>query len=169
MTKQTLIIGSLLVGAVIAGILMMLGSGENSGELQQRLSARHATTLKIIADGQKNLSDDELSKLNSELSIVLQGDDAALKPALADVGFKKASKEIVAAEADLATFEKLKNAKLNAQYDATYHVVLTQKLESLLALLQELHGATNSKTLKSVLATEHHHLTTFRDGLSQLN
>ena len=168
-TKRSLLLIISGAFAVIAGAFMLFASGDRSGPLQQRLSARQATTLAIIDDGKKNLTDDELQKLNSELSIVLLSDNNKLTAALAAAGTKKADKATTAAEADAATFEKLKTAKLNAQYDSTYQTVLSQKLESLMALSQELHGKTKKKQLKAVLAEEYTHLATYQKALEELN
>lgn len=156
--------------AAIAGGLMLLAAGsDNSGQLMKRLSARQTTTLKLVADGQKNLTDDNLQKLNSELSLILLSDSAIVQSELANAGLeKKIDKEVVAAEADSGTFDKLATAKLNAQYDVTYRTILTQKLESLSALLQELHDKTRSKPLKAALATEYKHLSGYIDELEKL-
>lgn len=168
MTGRTLL---LVVGgalAVLAGGVMLFASGDNSGELRQRTSARQTTTLKLIADGQKNISDDDLAKINSEMSLVLLGDTTKLTRALKTAGLTKQSKTITAAEADADTFDKLKTAKLNAQYDAAYQTVITQKIESLRALLQELHSKTKSKTLKTVVADEYQHLGIYLNQLQKL-
>lgn len=168
MTRRTLFIGLGLLAAIIAGMLMMLGSRDNSQALQQRLSARQATTIKVIADGSKNLTHPDLAKLNSELSLVLAGDNKAVSSALAAAGMKKADKSVTSAEADTATFDKLKTAKVNGQYDRTYQSVLVIRLESLRGLLQELHGATKNQALKSALSTEYKHLGTYLEALESL-
>lgn len=166
--KGLLLIGLLIVAITAAVFMLFASSSDNNGQLMQRLSARQATTLKIIADGQKNLTNDDLSKINSELSIILLSSDAALQTELKSAGIKKLDKTITAAEADSETFTKLTSAKLNAQYDSTYKTVLTQKLESLQALLRELHDKTKSKSLKTVLSTEYKHLSTYSDELGKL-
>lgn len=168
MTHRVFIIVLAMVAAVVAGILLMFAGSDSTGTLQQRLSARQTTTLKIVADGQKNITSPSLAKINSELSIVLTGDNAAVQAALTNAGLKKVEKTITADEADLVTFEELKSAKLNGQYDATYQRILTQKLESLRALLQELHGATKISDLKPSLATEYKNLGVYLDALEKL-
>lgn len=168
MTHRTFLLVLLLVGAIITGMLMMFASSDNTGQLQQRLSARQETTLKLVADGKKNITDDRLAKLNSELSIVLTGDNTAIQAALKSAGLKKVEKTILADEADLATFEQLGSAKLNGQYDTTYRRVMTQKIESLMSLLQELHDATKIKDLKPSLAAEYKHLGTYLDAMNKL-
>lgn len=157
-----------LVVAVIVSLVLIVSSSDNTGPLQQRLSARQTTTLKITEDSRENITDDEIAKFNSELNIVLMSDDAVVQGALKGAGMKKVDKETAAAEADTATFEKLQTAKINGQYDRTYRVVIEQKLESLRSLLQELHGSTKDKALKSALASEYEHLGFYLDALTKL-
>lgn len=165
---RLVIIVAVLFSAIVGGFLLIASSSDNTGQLLQRVSARQTTTLRLIADGQKNLTRDDLRKINSELNIILLSDNATLQAELTSAGIKKLDKEVVSAEADQTTFEKLASAKLNAQYDATYQTTLTQKLESLRALLRELHDKTKSKSLKTALASEYSHLTTYIDELSKL-
>lgn len=168
MTKRTLllIIGGLV--AVIVGGALLIASQDNTGQLQQRLSARQATTLKLIADGQKNISDDDLAKINSELSLILIGDNTTLTAALKTAGLKKVDPATKSAEADAESFEALTTARINAQYDSAYQNILMQKLESLQALLKELHGKTRSKSLKAAVATEYSHVTNYLSQLETL-
>jgi hypothetical protein len=167
-SPRLIAIAFVIVAALVGGFLMLASSSDNSKDLMHRLGARQATTLKLIGDGQKNLNSDQLTKINSELNLILISDNAALETEITGAGIKKLDKEVVAAEADTETFEKLASAKLNGQYDATYKTVLTQKLESLRALLRELHDKTKSKSLKTVLANEYQHLTTYSDELEKL-
>lgn len=156
----------LAVLAVLVGVfLLVASSSDGSRQLLERLSARQATTLKLLADGQKNLTDDNLSKLNSELTLVLLSDTNALDTELSKAGIKKIDKDILASETDEATFDKLKTAKLNGQYDTAYRTVLTQRLESLRSLLRELHDKTKSKSLKSVTNAEYTHLSGYINSL----
>ena len=158
-----------VIAVIVGGFMLLAASSDNSGQLMQRLSARQNTTLKLVADGQKNLSDDNLQKINSELNLVLLSDNTLVQSELTGAGIaKKMDKDIVASEADSATFDKLATAKLNAQYDTTYRVTLTQKLESLSALLRELHDKTKSKSLKTALASEYKHLNGYIDELEKL-
>ena len=166
--KRLVLIIFILIAVIGAGLMLIAASSDNNGQLMQRLSARQATTLKLVADGQKNLVSDDLSKINSELNIILLGDNSALQAELTKAGIKKIDKDVTAAEADSETFTKLTTAKVNGQYDTAYKTTLTQKLESLRALIRELHDKTKSKSLKSVLATEYKHLSTYVDELDKL-
>lgn len=168
MSKRTLmlIIGGLLI-AVVA-FMLLFASGDNSETLQQRTKARQNTLIEIVDDGKKNLTSDELGKINSELYLVLLSDDAELQAALKTAGLKKVDKTITAAEAGTETLEMLESAKLNAQYDAKYRTVLTQKLESHRALLKELHSKTKSKSLKEAVSKEYKHLGEYHAALEKL-
>lgn len=162
----------LLVGgiaAVVIGGLLLLLNQDSSGQLQQRLYARQTTTMKLLADGQMNLSGDDLSKLNSELSLILASDHTGLVSALKSVGLKKVEDTIKSEEADTDVFKSLRTAKLNAQYDSVYLAALTQKIDSLHALLKELHGKTRSEKLRTALATEYKHLTPYLNQLEALS
>lgn len=165
---RTLLLISGGLVALAAGAFMLLSTGDSSGELQQRAVARQNTTLRLIADGQKNITNDDLAKINSELNIVLIGDNNQLQAAVKTAGLKKVAKTITSNEVDTATFETLKDAKLNAEYDDAYQNALTQKLESLRALLQELHGKTSSRKLKTIVAAEYSHLGFYLNQLEKL-
>lgn len=168
MTKRTLFLVLGGAAAVIVSGLLLLNSQDGSAQLQQRLHARQTTTIKLIADGQKNLSNDDLSKINSELSLILSGDHTELVAALKAAGLTKIDVSIKSTEADTEVFETLKTAKLNAQYDSAYQNILTQKLESLHALLKEVHGKTRSPELRTAIAVEYKHLTPYINALSEL-
>ena len=166
--RAFLIVGSLVILAVIVAAFLLFGTRDNSGVLRERLSARQTVTLSVIADGQKNISGEDLGKLNSEVSIVLKSDDAALQAALKAAGTKP-DKKITASEADTDSVTELKTAKLNGQYDSKYRSILNQKLESLQALVKELYGSSKSKSLKATLNVEYGHLDTYLNQLRALN
>lgn len=164
-SRQTLLVGIILIVAVIAGLLLLTMGGDHSGALQQRLDARQKTLIKLVGDGQKNLQDDKLLKLNSELSLVLLSDNNTLTSALTLP--KKTDKTITANEADTATFDKLDTARINGQYDTTYKDALTQKLTTTLALMRELNDAAKKKSVKTALSTEYTHLAGYLSQLQQ--
>lgn len=159
-TKQTFIVIVAVVVAIIAGGLLLLSSGDKSIKLLPKLSVRQETTLKLIADGQKNITDQDLKKINSELNSNLMSDNAAIQAAIKGAGVtsKKITKDIKAKEADAALFEKLANAKLNGQYNATYQTVAVTKLRSLQSLLKETHDKSKNKEFRTILALEYEHL-----------
>ena len=145
-----------------------MNAAGNDPILRQKLSARQITTLQIIADGQKNLTSDSLKKINSELNLVLQSDNAELQSALTASGIKKADKVVASSESGAETLTSLKNAKLNGQYDKAYQTVITQKLTSLRGLILEVHQQSRSKSMKAVLVTEDTHLKSYIDQFEKV-
>ena len=165
---RTLTVLVLLVLAIAVGLVLLIASGDRSGPLQARVSARQTTTLRLVADGKKNLSSDQLTKLNAELQVVLISDNVTLQSALAGAGLKKVDKKVTAAETDSLTFMKLQTAKVNGQYDSTYRGVLLQKLDSLRGLLKELYSETKNKQLKAAVNAEYKHLSGYYDTLEKI-
>jgi phage-related protein len=161
-----MIIVGLLVVALLIGGFVIFKSKDTSGVLRQQLRERQAATLLILDDGQKNISDENLAKVNSELSLIMKGDNTAIQSALKELKTKKSSKETIAAESAGDTLSRLKISKLNGVYDATYRLAITQKIDSLHALLKEIYTKTHSKSLKTAIGTEYDHLTTFLDRLN---
>lgn len=167
-TKQTWLIIIGLIVAVIAGGSLLALSGDKSLKLLPRLSARQTTTLKIVADGQKNIVDRDLRKLNSELNITLTSDNAAIQSQLKGAGLSEIRPEIKAIEADTETFKALENAKINGRYDTAYKTAAIKKLTSLRDLLREVHEKTKNKALRQTLATEYEHISTHLRELKTL-
>lgn len=169
LTPRLLFIIGFIVFAIIASIvLMFMNAATKDTTLRQKLSARQTTTIEIIADGQKNLTSDTLKKINGELNLVLKSDDAELQAALIASGMKKVEKEVLASEAGTETLTNLTNAKLNGAYDGTYKTVITQRLNSLRALMLEVHEQSRSKALKAVLVDQDTHLKSYVDQLETL-
>ncbi len=151
------VIAFILAGlvAVVAGIFLLLNSGDNSGALQQRMTLREKALLEITKDGQKHIISPELRKINSEISILLYGHSARLDAAYKKSGVKATKdKAVVSDENADASLEKLKSAELNGQYDSVYKGVLTQHLTALNALGREFHNSTKSKSVKDALSAQ---------------
>lgn len=168
MTRNTLYIIIGFVVVIIIAIILLIGSRDGSSALQQRMSLRQDNTLKLIADGRKNIVHGELQKINGELGIVLESNNAQLSEALQSAGLKKISKEITADETIDQTLEKLNQAKLNARYDSVYLSTLQVQLEALNALSTELFNTTKSKTLKNALMGQYKNVNIFLKQLREL-
>lgn len=145
--RALLLIGGALA-AIIIGAVLLANSGDKSGPLQLRLSARLATLEKMSSDGRKNLSSGDLKELNGRLAIQLASDQKTIGDAMTA---RKPNKDITAAEADTASFDTLEDARLNSRYDTTYRRIVSQKLDSTTALMRELYDSTRSKALKAAL------------------
>lgn len=161
-------IGLSIAIALSLGALLLMTSGDSTQTLQQRLSARNTSLLKVLADGQKNITNDDLRKFNSELTLVLTGDAANVQSVLKIAGAIKIDKTITAEESNAQTLQKLIDAKLNGRYDTAYKQVLSTQLESLSELLRELYGATTSRSLREATNTQYKHVTTYRKQLTTL-
>jgi len=160
-----LIIGAVVL--VIAGIIMVLSSQDNTGALQSRLSARLTTLQKIVAEGTKNAKDPDLRELNSSIGIQVLSDATSIGTELAKAGMKKPDKSFVTAEADTASFTALRDASLNNRFDDAYRKLIAQKLDSTNALVKELYDKTSRKGLKAVLNTTYGHFNQLQTQLAE--
>lgn len=162
--RLILVVIGLLV-AVFAGIGLLIANQDNTGALSQRLTLRLEALEDILKDGKKNATSDKMKKLTGELSILLTGDKATIEAALPATKTKK-SDTLTEAESSKPSIERLKNAKINANYDTAYASELTAKLEATSALIRELHSETKSKALKEALDTTLQHLTQVQKELA---
>lgn len=136
---------------IIAGGLMAATNRDPLRENLQRASLRYAAVIALTNDAQEEIGNSELYKINSEASLFLSSGSASISAELASRYGTKIPKEITASETDTTTPEKLNQASLLARYDPTYRQALTQKIESLDALLIEMIGQTRSKSLLATL------------------
>lgn len=156
-----------MLALIIAGFLLTLGNSKPTTEMQ-RLSARLENLQTIIDQGTAHTKGGDLRKVHSDASILITGDIARINDALKSAGLKKVPKEIAALEQDTATLENLKDAQLNGRFDDAYKKALSQKLESTMVLMRELHHKTKSRDLKGTLATSYSHFNGILDQLSKL-
>jgi len=156
-----LIAGGLVV--ILLGVFLLINSGDKTGALQQRLSARLSTMQRIIAEGKKNVHDPELSEINSVISLQVLSDTTTLNTAMKS---PKPDDTVVASEADTASFDELKTAALNSRFDAAYRKIIAAKLESTNALIREIYDETSSKSLKTELNTVYGHLKQLQNQLA---
>lgn len=163
--RMTLVIILAIIAVIVGGALMFLNQ-DASKPLQPQLLARLGTLQKIVADGTKNISDPDLRKINSDISIQVLSDTAAVTAKLTAAGVAKPDEASVAAEADTATFASLKDAELNNRYDSTYRKIIAQKLESTNALVRELYDKTSNKDIKPALNDTYTHFKLLQNQLA---
>lgn len=166
--KALLLVGGILIAVLIAITLLLLGSGNKPVSQMEHLSARFETLQTILKLGTKNVKAADLKKVQSDASILVIGDGALINQAMKDAGFAKISKDITTSEADAATLATLSDAQLNGTFDTAYKKVLSQKLESTMALMREIDSKTNNKALKSALSTAYTHFGGLLDQLAKL-
>ncbi len=160
---RTLIIALVLVVVVIIGFVLLSQSGDQSGSLQQHLSARLTTLQKMSDEGEKNLKDSDLREFNARLRIQLSSDIKSISDVVTQA---KPDKAITANEADTASFESLKTAQLNSRFDDTYRTLIAAKLDSTTLLMKELYGKTQSKKLKDALDAAYKNFKQLEDQLT---
>jgi hypothetical protein len=165
--KPLLIGGGVLLVFVIVGLIANLMT-PNTTTLTQRLLYRLDALNTLANSARPNISSDSLAKINADLLIVTTGDYASLTKVIPTVKSTKELTAIKTEEADAATTESLKTAKVNGQYDNTYKAVLMQKIESASALANELQGKTSKTSVKSALTTLKEHLNTYYTQLQAL-
>lgn len=166
----------ILIGGGIAVLLviisagfLLLSSGSNPTSQMQRLGIRFDTLQSLIAEGSKNIQNGDLRKINTDARIILASDIKAIGDAMSATGLKEAPDNIVAAETDQDTFDKLTDALANGRFDTVYQTTLVQKLEETSALMREIHDKTKSRSLKTALAAGYEHINGTLDQLSKVN
>ncbi len=158
---------SLAVLAVLGIVGFFISSaGSEDRYLTQRLSYRLDTLDTIAGGAQANVSDDNLRKISSELSLVLTGDIAAIKKLLPIVKTDSKLTAIKTEETDKTTMDGLKDAKLNGIYDTAYKTALVEKLQTSYQLTQDVKSKSSSKSMKSALTTLGEHLNFYSIQLS---
>jgi hypothetical protein len=158
-------LGATLV--IISIILIVLSQGPNVGALESRLLTRIATTQTMLERGQNEASSSELRNLSSELSLVLTSDTAAIRASLSGDA-KKASKQVVAEEANASGFEDLDESLTNGRFDQTYIRVLSSQLDSLNVLMSELYNSTNITEERQAIKVAYDNLNRYQDKLAAL-
>ncbi len=166
--KKVLVIagGFLLLIAVIGIVATLLTPNDTA--LSQRLLYRLDALSALATTANSSIQDDNLSKINADVSIVLTGDIASINKLIPTAKTTPELTAIKTEEADATTTANLKTALVNGEYDSTYKTVLEQKLEAAKALAAELAGKTTSAQLKQALATLQDHLQTYGVQLTNL-
>ena len=167
-----LIAGGGLLLAVIAGIFIFT-SGGSAGpkDKMQTLAARMETLHTIASKAQKNIKSSDLRSTNSNLVIFLTNANRDIVDPLAanGVDMKKPNKEIVAAEKGEALSEKIENARLNAVFDRVYSREMGYQLDTIAALMQDIHSKTKSKSLQEFLVKTDANLQPIKKQLTEFN
>lgn len=166
--RRGLLFGGIVVAVVIiVSLVVSTVTAGPTNELQRMLYRLDAlSTLTINARG--SISSDELSKVNASLSLILEGDNVAIKKVISPVQLNSTLSAIKTEETDTASTDKLQTAKLNADYDSTYRAIVTQKVEATSALATELLDKVSSSQQKTALTTLRTHLDTYDAQLKSL-
>lgn len=162
-----IIAGAFLVLITVLGLIFSRGGG-NVNE-QQQLLYRLDSLIELTTSAKQSLTDDDLQKINAEVTLILTGDQTALKAATPTAKSSKALTALKAAEANTETTEKLKIAAQSGSYNTTYREVLAEKLSNLYTLSAKVNKEASSKQLKAATATMNEHLTAYYNQLTESN
>lgn len=159
------LIGGVLVLLVIAIVVMNIFLSQNSiGTQSQHLSARLSNLSTLTTSATKLLTNSELKKLNAETSIITAGTVSELESLFP----KKIDANIQSEESVATDTTKLASAKLAGTYDTEYKQVLSQRLESIDALLVEMYNKTTSKATRTSIDGRYKNYQTILTNLNKL-
>jgi hypothetical protein len=156
-SKKMIFIGGGLVAAILLGATLLLGTGGNSMPKQlQHLSLR-IRSLEALTESKsvkKNIQNEELSQITTELRLSLTSSMNELTPLMVAAGMPaQFDNDVVASEADISTTAKLDEAALNNKFDRIYAETLSQKIIALRALNGETFRLTKNINLRKALIT----------------
>jgi len=161
------IIGASILVIILAAVSLFSSNTQPT----QQLAARLITTSKLAETASSNIKSSQLRALNGSLKTYLNNTISGIEPILLAEGVKIKSidKKITAAEASQETINKLEDARLNAIYDRTYSREMAYKLETILALMDQISKKNNSSSLKSFLDSAHTNLVPIQAELASFN
>lgn len=172
--RRTLFIISLLVGALLLAIVfIVVGSTikNNRADTNERLYARLSATATIAKNAQKNLKDSKLRALNSNLNLYLTNTSRDIVEPLtvSGVNLSKIDKTITSEESGSAIVARLENARLNSEYDRTYAREMAYQLETIMALMNQIHSSNASTALKTYLEKTYNDLEAIQKDFADYN
>ena len=138
-----LIVGVLL--ALAAVIFMFSQQTGDPARESQVLTWRGQQLQDMLDLGSKYAQSADMQKFNSEASILVAGDLARLQTIYEELGYKKAMKDVQAAESDPKMIEDLTTAGVNGRFDVVYKSALSDQLSKMLDGLNKADGIIKSK------------------------
>ena len=133
--RRTLIIIGSIVAVILLIVLLVIAANAGNGlkNEEQRLNARLQALSTLSESSAPSIQDDNVQKANAELDSITLTTLASLGTSL-----PKPSKAIQTDEADATLTSTLQNAKLAGTFDSAYKTAIQQKLEALVALLDDI-------------------------------
>lgn len=166
--KKGLVIGGVIIaGIILLGLAVNFLTPNNTG-ITQRMLYRIDALSTLTSSSRAFIKNGDLSKINTDLSIMLNGDNAELKKAVPVVKMTPELTAIKKEETDATTADKLKTATINGAFDTVYKTVLMQKLEAASQIIKDVYKETSSKTLKQTLTNTADHINTYYQQLKKL-
>jgi signal transduction histidine kinase len=170
-TRLIVLIGILAV--VIMSVLALIVGQINSARVQpwERLTARLASTDKIVGSSEGKIKNSQLRSTNSSLNILLTNTQRDLATPLATIGInsKKLMPSIISDESSDEMLARLEDARLNAKYDSTYAREMSYQLSNLLTLLQQLYSSSSNAKNQDFLQTTYDNFAPVQKTLSEFS
>lgn len=162
--------GGLLI-AIAVGLMLLTSGGGGPKEQMQTLAARLQTLQTIAGESQKTIKSGELRSANSSLSILLANANRDIAEPLLNNGIdvKKLDKAILAEESGEELKKTLEDARLNAIFDRTYAREIAFQLDTIAALMGDVHASTKSKSLKEFLVNTDKNLQPIKKQMTEFN
>lgn len=163
--------GGLLLAIIVAIFVFSSGGSGGPKEKMETLAARMQTLQSISDKAQKNIKSGKLRSTNSNLAIFLSdaNHDSEEPFKAAGVDTKHLDKAITTAEKGDDLSAKLEDARLNAVFDRTYAREMSYQLDTVAALMKEIHDRTRSKALQEFLVDTDKNLQTIKKQLYDFN
>lgn len=163
-------IGGIVLGAIILvtiGYFVIMSFANAGQETAATLVAREKQLVTFITTNQKDITDDNLSTVNSNLLSLATSDAYALQQGLkSSYGLTAVPEAITKQESDTTSAAKLTTAKAQAQFNKVYLELLKSKIASIKEAAQEV-TTTSSGSMKTAAETTINHLTTIQQKLTQ--
>ena len=167
--KLVLLVTVGFLAVVVGAVLLASNLTKSSQYVNQRFIYRMEALTSMASKAQADIGEETLAKTNAELSLVLSGDTAIVKKIIPTVKTNKTLSGIRTEETDKDSLDSLKSAKINGIYDMTYKRILSQKIQTAMALATEVNEKSSSKELKTELERLSSHLQTYYDLLTEVD
>ena len=165
------VVGGGLLLAIAVGLMLLTSGGGGPKEQMQTLAARLQGLQTIAGDSQKTIKSGELRSTNSNLSILLANANRDIAEPLLNNGVdvKKMDKAIITKESGEELKKTLEDARLNAVFDRTYAREMAYQLDTIAALMGDIHENTKSKSLKEFLINTDKNLQPIKKQFTDFN
>ena len=169
LSRRTVFVGGgILLALIIGGILLAVSNNGSLKDPLQRLTLRLQTLQSISNESRDIITNPDLSKINSDTSLLVTGSHASLDAPMDAAGRGNTSDANKKLEADTATLTALRDAQLRGTYDDTYARVVAQKVDTIIVLLSEIYSKTNSRSLKEALNHEYNNFVSLKKDFTNL-
>jgi hypothetical protein len=171
--KPKLIVLIGIIAVIVISILAVVVGQINSARTEpwERLTARLASTEKIVGSSEGKIKNSQLRSTNSNLKILLTNSQRDLVAPLVTIGIdsKKLPPSITADESSDKMLNRLEDARLNAKYDSTYAREMSYQLSNLLTLLRQSYSSSSNLKNKSFLQTTYDNFAPVQKSLSEFS